>query len=156
MNYKVFLTLSIAIIFYSCSGGFSKGVKKDLRTGLLASYNGFSIEDIYLASAEQRLNGNTIAMGTKVSITATGVENFSVKDGKVFPGCSMLLTDKSGKEILNLPDAFSAMVNGTTEAEAKILQASLTTGEPMITGKSYHLKARFLIRIKKKARSLPM
>jgi hypothetical protein len=151
MHYRIFLTLSIAVVLCSCSGGFSKGVKKDLSTGLSASYNGFSIEDIYLVSAEHRLTGNAIAMGSKVSITATGVENFMEKDGKVFPGCTILLTDKSGKEILNLPDAFSDMVNGTTVAESKILQASVTTGDPMIAGETYHLQTRFFDKNKKES-----
>jgi hypothetical protein len=149
MNKMMFLLLGALLLFSSCN--FSKGVKKDLGTGLSASYNGFSVEDIYLVSANQKLGSNTIAMGTKIAIVASGVENFTEKNGKVFPGCSILLTDKSGKEILNLPDAFADMVNGTTAAEAKALQASLTTGNPMMAGETYHLKARFYDKNKKES-----
>lgn len=136
-----FFAISATLLF-SCN--YSKGVKKDLSTGLSASYNGFGIDDIYLTDAAgNRLSNNKIAMGSKIAIFATGVDHFSVKEGKVFPGCRIILTDKNKKEILNLPDAFSDMVNGTAEAEAKTLKASLSTGNPMEVGETYHLSVRF-------------
>lgn len=143
----MFLLAGTLLVLSSCN--FSKGVKKDLATGLSASYNGFSIDDIYLVSGDQKLGSNTIPLGTKIAIVASGVENFTEKDGKVFPGCSILLTDKSGKEILKLPDAFADMVNGTNAADAKALQATLTTGNPMVAGETYHMKARFYDKNKK-------
>ena len=144
-----FFIVSVTLVtLLSCN--YSKGVKKDLTTGLSASYNGFGMDDIYLADAEgNRLNNNKIVMGSKIAIMATGVENFVNKDGKVFPGCSILLTDKNKKEVLNLPDAFSDMVNGTPEAESKTLQASLNTGNPMVVGETYHLSVRFFDKHKK-------
>ncbi|MDP3312747.1 hypothetical protein [Lutibacter sp.] len=130
------------IMSFSCQ--YSKGVKIDLATGLSTSYNGLTIDDIYLADENgNRLGDNKITMGSKLAVVATGVDYFTEKDGKVFPGCSILLTDKTGEEILNLPDAFADMVNGTTASEAKILQASLNTGDPMIVGETYHLYVRF-------------
>jgi hypothetical protein len=144
MNCKIFLTLPVAIILFSCSGGFSKGVKKDFTTGLSASYNGFSLEDIYLTSTDnKRLSSNALSLGSPISIMANGVEHFTEKDGKVFPGCTIILSDKAGKEILNLPDAFSEMKEGTTKQEATVLRAQLNTGDPMVKGETYHLKARF-------------
>jgi hypothetical protein len=126
----------------SCN--FSKGVKKDLSTGLAASYNGFTMDDIYLTNADgTRLNNNKIVMGSKIAIVATGVDYFETKDGKAFPGCRIILTDKNKKEVLNLPDAFSDMANGTAAAEARTLQASLNTGNPMEVGQTYHLSVRF-------------
>jgi hypothetical protein len=138
-----FFIFSMALLtLFSCS--YSKGVKKDLSTGLSASYNGFGIDDIYLTDVEgNRLGSNKITMGSKIAIFATGVDHFSVKEGKVFPGCRIILTDKNKKEILNLPDAFSDMVTGTPEAEAKTLKASLNTGNPMEVGETYHLSVRF-------------
>jgi hypothetical protein len=134
----------------SCN--YSKGVKKDLTTGLSASYNGFSTDDIYLTDASgNRLGSNKIVMGSKIAIVATGVDHFATKDGKVFPGCRIILTDKNKKEVLNLPDAFSDMVNGTTEAESKTLQASLNTGNPMLVGETYHLNVRFFDKNKKES-----
>ncbi|PKP13920.1 MAG: hypothetical protein CVU08_02865 [Bacteroidetes bacterium HGW-Bacteroidetes-3] len=133
---------------FSCQ--YSEGVKIDMATGLSTSYNGLTIDDIYLADENgNRLGDNKIIMGSKLAIVATGVDYFMEKDGKVFPGCNILLTDKTGEEILNLPDAFAEMVNGTTASEAKILQASLNTGDPMIVGETYHLYVRFYDKNKK-------
>ncbi len=134
----------VVFLFILSSCNFSKGVKKDLATGLSASYNGFGIEDIYLADANgNRLSNNKIPMGAKLAIVSTGVKYYAVKDGKAYPGCRIVLTDKAGKEVINLPDAFSDMVNGTPENEASTLQATLNTGNPMIAGETYHLAVRF-------------
>ncbi|MDP3360125.1 MAG: hypothetical protein Q8S41_12345 [Lutibacter sp.] len=139
---SIILFSVFCIITFSCQ--YSKGVKKDLASGLSTSYNGLTIDDVYLANENgNRLSDHKITMGSKLAVVATGVDYFSEKDGKVFPGCTILLTDKTGEEILNLPDAFADMVNGTTASEAKILQASLNTGDPMIVGETYHLYVRF-------------
>jgi len=136
--------LSIAALFFFCSCQFSKGVKKDLATGLSASYNGLALEDIYLMNESgNRLGHNTIKLGAKVFLVANGVDYFTLKGDKVFPGCQIILTDKDKKEILSLPDAFANMSNGTSAAEAKVLQASLSTGQPMVSGETYHLFVRF-------------
>ena len=89
------------------------------------------------------MGSNTITLGSKIAVTATGVDYYQEKDGKVFPGCNIILTDKTKKEILNLPDAFSDMTNGTTASQAKVLKASLNTGDPMVVGETYHLHVRF-------------
>ena len=149
MNKRLFFSaILFSLIFTSCN--FSKGVKKDLNTSLSAAYNGLALEDIYLTDAKgNRLSNNQISLGSKLDVVATGVDYFVEKDGKVFPGCSILLTDKTGKEILNLPDAFAEMKEGTIIAEAKTLQASLNTGDPMLVGETYHLSVRFFDKNKK-------
>ena len=134
----------VALIFLITSCQFSKGVKKDLTTGLSTSYNGLTLDDIYLADeGGNRLNNNKIKLGARVLIIANGVDYFTEKEGKVFPGCQIILTDKNKSEILNLPDAFADMTSGTTAAQAKTLQASLNTGQPMVNGETYHLLVRF-------------
>ena len=123
-----------------------------MKTGLSTTYNGFTLEDIYLTDEkDNRLNNNQILLGSKLAVVATGVDYFTEKDGKVFPGCTILLTDKAGKEILNLPDAFAEMKEGATAAEAKTLQASLNTGDPMVVGETYHLYVRFYDKNKKES-----
>jgi len=145
-----FLFTFLVLLSFGCN--FSKGVKKDLATGLSASYNGIGIDDIYLTdAADTRLNSNKITLGSKITVTASGVNYLTVKDGKVFPGCTIVLTDKNKKELINLPDAFSDMANGTPEAEAKTLQAYLTTGNPMVVGETYHLSVRFFDKHKKES-----
>ena len=148
--FTVFTMVLFSIAITSCN--FAKGVKKDLSTGLSASYNGIAIDDIYLTdSAETRLTSNKIALGTVVKVKASGVDYLKVKDGKVFPGCTIVLTDKNNKEILNVPDAFADNINGTSEAEARTLLAYLTTGNPMVVGETYHLHVRFFDKNKKES-----
>jgi hypothetical protein len=140
--------ITLLLVISSCQ--FSKGVKKDLTTGLSASYNGFAIEDIYLADETgSRLTDNAIKMGSKVLVVVTGVDYFSEKEGKVFPGCRIILTDKDKKELLHLPDAFSNMDEGISSSDAKTLQGQLNTGDPMIVGETYHLSVRFYDKNKK-------
>lgn len=147
---KLSISLISACCVLSLSCQFSKGVKKDLSTGLSTAYNGFTLDDCYLNDEKgNRLNNNQILLGSKIDVVATGVDYFVEKDGRVFPGCRILLTDKAGKEILNLPDAFAEMKEGTTAAEAKTLQASLSTGDPMVIGQTYHLNVRFYDKNKK-------
>jgi predicted small secreted protein len=138
------VSIFLAVLFLITSCNFSKGVKKDLSTGLSTSYNGFAVEDVYLMdSAENRLNSNSISLGNVVLIRATGVENFQEKDGKAFPGCSILLTDKDGKEVLNIKDAYAELKDGVPVTDAKTLTASVTTGNPMVAGETYHLTTTF-------------
>ena len=129
---------------------FSKGVKKDIATGLSASYNGIIVDEIYLADdAENRLSTHKITLGSTILVMATGVDGFEVKDGKVFPACEIIITDKNKKELLNLPDAFTDMANGTPPSEAKVLKAQINTGAPMIMGDTYHLYVKFYDKNKK-------
>ena len=150
MKKMMYLLLNFIFILSSCQ--FSKGVKKDLTTGLSASYNGFKIEDIYLADAEgNRLKDNSVTLGDKIMIRVIGVENYSKKDAKVFPGCTIILTDKNNSKILDLPDAFSHLEEGTTPIEANTLDAKLSTGNPMVAGETYHLFVRFFDKQKKES-----
>jgi hypothetical protein len=136
------LIAAIAItLFTSCN--FSKGVKKDLTTGLSTSYNGFAIGEVYLTVDENKITTNKIVMGKVVNIIADGIENYTIKDGKVYPGCTITLTDKAGKEIVNVADAFADMNAGVDKDKASLLTATLNTGNPMQVGETYHIKARF-------------
>ncbi|MBX9784130.1 MAG: hypothetical protein K2X48_12645 [Chitinophagaceae bacterium] len=140
---QTFVFIMTILFFTSCN--FSKGVKKDLNTGLTTSYNGFAVEDVYLTEGEEgkKISSNQIALGSLINVQLTGVENYVEANGKVFPGCTIILTDKAGKELLNIPDAFSSMGDGVKKEEGNNLRAKLTTGDPMVVGETYHLKCRF-------------
>jgi hypothetical protein len=150
MTRYLFLLLFLSVWLSSCQ--FSKGVKKDLNTGLSASYNGFAMDDIFLADDDRnRLGSNKITLGSKLLVIASGVDYYVEKDGRVFPGCTIILTDKNKKELLNLPDAFDEMTDGIPATQAKTLQARLSTGEPMIAGETYRLNVRFFDKKKKES-----
>lgn len=139
------------LLVFICSCKFSTGIKKDLSTGLTSVNNGLSAEDIYLTVDGNKLSSNVIALGKQVVLIADGVDYYQVTDGKVYPGCRIILTDKAGKEILNLPDAFAEQTTGLEKAKAAVLRATLTTGSPMQVGETYHLNVRFFDKNKKES-----
>lgn len=145
------LVPALGLLLFACSGGFSKGVKKDLGTGLSAAYNGFTLSDIYIVMDGKKASNNKIPLGKKIYVEAAGVDFYEVVDGKVFPGCSIILTDKAGKELLNLPDAFSDLNAGINAKDAGMLDATLNTGDPMQVGQTYLLKVRFFDKKKKES-----
>ena len=150
LKQKLLPVTVIITLLLTASCNFSKGIKKDLTTGLTTSYNGFALDDIYLANEdEHKLKSNAVSLGSKITIIATGVNNYTEKEGNVFPGCSILLTDKTGKEILNLADAFAEMTQGVLKENSGKLRAQLNTGDPMRVGETYHLLVRFYDKNKK-------
>lgn len=141
---KQLFYLTLILLLLSCGGSFSKGVKKDLNTGLTSSYNGFSVEDVYLTDDKgAKLSSNTVTLGDALLVVASGVENFKIDNGKAYPGCTIILTDKNKKELLNLPDAFAHLREGLPADQATELKATLTTGAPMQAGETYQLYVHF-------------
>ncbi|MBZ4190329.1 hypothetical protein [Niabella beijingensis] len=137
----VVLLLLFCLGFAGCSGcHFSKGVKKDLTTGLTYEYNGLGVTDVFLTDGNKRLTSNKVPLGSKVVLAADGVDYFTQKEGKVFPGCHMKVTDKAGNAVLDLPDLFEQYKEGVVPSEARTITATFTTGNPMVAGASYHLE----------------
>jgi hypothetical protein len=147
MKKAMFIILLCSNIFIYTGCNFSVGAKADLATGLATTYKGFSIEDAYVtiedSTGETKLGTNEIPLGKVVNVRITGVDNFAEKEGKVFPGCTIILSDTSGKELLNLPDIFESQNGGVKKEDATNLRAKLTTGEPMMPGEKYLLHTRF-------------
>ena len=138
------LSIIALLLVFCCACNFSKGVKKDLNTGLTTTYNGFHVEDTWMEDGTGiKLTSNKIALGATLVVVASGVSHYTEKAGLVYPGCTIILTDTAGKEILHIPDAFSGRTEGLKPAEATRLSASLNTGNPMTVGAMYHLKTRF-------------
>ena len=65
-----------------------------------------------------------------------------MKDGKVSVGCSLVITDESGKTLMNEPDLFKG--NDLFDKDkARYLRCAVSTGEPMETDAYYFVRARF-------------
>lgn len=47
-------------------------------------------------------------MNSKFSIVYDGVTNYQLKDGKVFPGLSLNISDESGLNVINEADLFAS------------------------------------------------
>ncbi|MDP9078670.1 MAG: hypothetical protein M3O71_14660 [Bacteroidota bacterium] len=141
----IILILS-CIIFAGCN--FSKGAKKDLRTGLSFSYNGFIVQDVLLIDpANKRMTDNKVQLNTRIAIVALGINNYELKDGKAFPGMMLLVTDKKGTPVLKSDDLFAGDP-GHPPAQATELRGDITVARPMVAGETYHVKVRIWDKIK--------
>ncbi|MEI9921801.1 MAG: hypothetical protein WDO14_23870 [Bacteroidota bacterium] len=136
---------TLALICLCCIAtacNFSKGTKNDLVTGLSVNYNGFSIKDAALADEnDQRLKTNEVSLGQTVEITIEGIDNYYKQDGRVFPILDITVTDKAGAVVLQGKDIFGADLkeqNGFTPEYASTLSGTITVGNPMQSGETYH------------------
>lgn len=139
-----FASFGIFILLLSACQ-FSVGTKKDLKTGLSLSYNGFKADDAYLVDATgKRMENNKVPLNSNFSIVVTGVGNYTLKNGKAYPGCEITVKDKSGKVMGTLPDVMSeAAKNGLDPNGAVTLTATVSMSPPFKVGETYHVIARF-------------
>ncbi len=142
---RILFVCSILLITTVLACNFSKGVKKDLLTGMSVAYNGFAIDDAFLTAGEDRvrMKSNKLPLGEEMAVVVTGVTNYSVQEGRVYPGCTIILTDTEGTQLLHLDDAFAQYTDGLPRDQGEVLTATITTGAPMMTGEKYRINVRF-------------
>ncbi len=127
---------------------FSAGVKKDFRTGLSFKYNGFRVQNVLLIDpADKVMADNKVQLNSKIAIVALGVSNYGEKDGKAFPGMSLVVTDKQGTPVLNAADLFEGD-QGHPPTSASELRGDITVGNPMQSGQTYHVKVHIWDKLK--------
>lgn len=141
MKTLTYLLIAIcSVTLLSCN--FSAGTKKDFKTGLSHSYNGFTVEEVLLVGPDNTvMEDNKAQLNTKVAIAVQGLANYTLKDDKAFPGLMLTLTDKDGNVIIGEEDLF-AESTGYSPEDASILRGTITVGDPMKSGETYHLKMR--------------
>lgn len=150
---KILFVCILLTGMFACGGssdskaGFSlsasAGVKKDLNTGTKTTYKGFAVEEIFVVDSEDKeLSSNEIPIDTKFSIVYQGIKNYTLKEGKAFPGLSLQVTDATGAYILNEADLLATYADGFSEEDASVMRGSVTIGEPMVSGETYHCKIR--------------
>ena len=146
---KLFPLIFLVALAISCD--FSKGVKKDLATGLSVSYNGFRIDEIYLVGPDNKaVSTNEVPMNSQVSIVVQGIENYELKDGKAFPGLMLTVTDSQGTAVIDEMDLLAGG-NGYPPSDAAILRGTVTVGTPMKSGETYHVRMRIWDKNKKES-----
>ena len=89
---------------------------------------------IYITNEKGAVPGNEVRYGEKLRFNYQGISGFSVKQGKVYPGASIVVVDSSGKTVLEYTDLFAAYADGVNPEAARSLSLSLTIGDPMRTG----------------------
>ena len=132
----------IAMVFILSACSFSKGVKKDLSTGLSYNYNGFGVENVLLVDPNnEAMHNNKVQLNTVTNMIVVGLTNYGLKDGKVFPGMKIVVTDKNGNAVINQADLFSDTPGYPAESASQ-LRGSITVAQPMKSGETYHVKMR--------------
>ncbi len=135
---KKLMTLAfLAAILVSCN--FSKGIKTDLTTGLTYSYNGFALDKAIVMNNNNTVNSKNHPLNSKLIVVLQGIKNYTEVEGKVYPGCSLDVTDEAGNVVLHYDDMFEGAE--ATKEDASVLSLSVTIGEPMAVGKNYTFKA---------------
>ena len=150
------LLLVCMIILFGCGGSGSPGTASepeisgditsmsssegtawfDNTTELQTAFSGFTVGNVSIVDdAGKKISGSQIGLNTKFSIVYEGVKNYTLKDGKAFPGLSILVSDPNQNPVINEADLLASYPDGVTEEAASVLRATITVGDPMKPGK---------------------
>lgn len=134
------LLAATAFTWFACS--FSAGTNKDLSTGLSYTYNGFTVSEVVLAGPDNMpMSNNEVQLNTTVAIVVQGLANYTLKEDKAYPGMMLSVTDKQGSAVIDEADLFAGG-DGYSATDAAILRGTVTVGDPMVSGETYHVKMR--------------
>ena len=138
--HPIFLVVLI-LLLASCEHK-KVGVKKDLATGLVTSYKDMEPATARLVMNNEVLNHTDIPIGEKFIVINDDVSGLVSKNGKVKVGCYLKIADKSGKILLEEKDLFAGSDEFLPQ-EARMLQCTVTTGEPMKWEENYDVFVSF-------------
>lgn len=141
MSRPVAMTAVISgVVLTACSigGGVSEGK-------LTYHYTDCVVRNVQLVDAGNKpITNNVVHMGTTFLIAATGIQNFTLTDGKAYPGCELSVTDRFDKTIARIPDVLeSSAKDGISTPGALDLSATITMSPPLTSGETYKITARF-------------
>jgi len=76
--------------------------------------------------------------GARLKMVFEGVSGYNEKDGRVFPGAYMTVSDLEGNTLLKEDDLFADYTEeGASVEDGKYISIYLTTGEPLQIGETY-------------------
>lgn len=138
-----FAGLLFCIVIYSCNGQPLVGVSKDLNTGMVTTYSKVKPEETVLVMNEEKLGHTQIPLGEKFIVVNSNVKGLIVKDNKISIGCSLVISDIDGKELLHEDDLFKGDSGIYDEKDAEYLKCTVSTGKPMEYDKKYNVAVKF-------------
>ncbi len=136
------ITIGIAISLFSACNIPTTGIKKDLNTGMLTSYNGMTTEETQMVMNNEVMNHNDVPIGESFVIINKGIKGLTVMDNQVSVGCSLVISDKNGKVLLSEPDLFKGS-DTYKKDELGFLRCTVNTGEPMKWEEKYDVAVVF-------------
>lgn len=108
----------------------------DNDTELQTGFQGLGVEKVFIVDGnDKRISNSGLALNTKFSIVYEGVKNYTLKNGKVFPGLSINVSDNNGTTVIQEADLLAHYTDGLSEEDASVLRATITVGDPMKAGK---------------------
>lgn len=132
----------VVLTFVSCNGQVSAGIKKDLTTGLTAKYSNLEPGKVMLVMNDEILRHTDIPLGERFVLVNDNVKGLKEKDGNVSVGCSLVIKDKNGNELLNEPDLLKGDA-GVFSKDITYLKCTVDTGEPMQWEETYAVNVVF-------------
>ena len=116
------------------SGG--SGVMLNHGTEMTTAFSGFIIGNAYIVDGnDKKITTSEVPLNSTFSIVYEGVKNYTLKDGKAFPGLSIQVIDNNQKTIISEADLLASYADGLSEGDASVLRATITVGDPMKPGK---------------------
>jgi hypothetical protein len=126
----------ISMLLTGCK--FSKSVKKDLASGLTATGEDITCEDVYLTVNNERTTRNSFIYGETFYMNFDDVKGFARENGNVFPGLVMTVINQAGDTIWKTDDLYSKSTEGFNYSPL-ILNADLTVAAPIQSKNEYSL-----------------
>jgi hypothetical protein len=113
-----------------------------MPVGVKATQKGLTADSIFLVLQGKAVELSPFATGTKLVLAVSGIHGLSVRDNKAFPGCSMSVLDKNGKEVVAYNDLFRDTAEGVDRDDARYLEVFLPIGSPIVENANYRWKVR--------------
>lgn len=134
------LLLVSGILLFAVSCNFSKGTYTNSTIGLTYSYNGLKVGNVTLheSSKNNPLKGKEIKIGKVLYINIDNISGFTEEDGKIYPGCQIIVTDEDGNVALKEDDLYKG---GYDPKQASAFWLNVTMGSPIVAGKQYKTEA---------------
>ncbi|BDQ03351.1 hypothetical protein [Ignavibacterium sp.] len=133
---KLFFAFLIILLTFSCDT--RKSVHKDLITGLSTEGDGLSCDEVTIFSGDKTIQRNSFIFGEEISFNFSNIKGFNESNGKIFPGMSIVVTDRNKDTIIKADDVYDKYSDGVT-LNPPTLKADLTLARPIRSGNSYSL-----------------
>lgn len=134
--------LCVLLLLVSCGTHNVSGVKQDFNTGLTTTYKNMEPENSMLVMNDEVLGHTDIPLGEKFQVINDRIKGLVEKNGKVSVGCSLLITDKNGKKLMEGPDLFKGNDLFNVN-EITYLKCTVSTGAPMQWEEKYDVTTTF-------------
>jgi hypothetical protein len=136
------IILLLSAILFSCQAQSLAGIKKDFSTGLIATYKNIEPGEVLLVMNDGVLNHTDIPIGESFLLINKNIKGLIEKNDKVSVGCSLTISDKKGKKILEAADLFKGN-DIFNKKDVAYLKCTVSTGEPMQWEENYDVLATF-------------